>query len=246
MPRTTSVVALISIASSAGAATPCAAPPGVVPVVPESLCFTEIVPTDPSGVSIRQYGSPVNATFVSGATTGTYLAGVPASIANLISYFSGANDEQRNIMSARTTPIAIQPSPAGNVWTANMQVSPTQWPDNFLIPQPTTRGTTLSLVSSQIDIMATFQFNTTGLPCACTCCFSSALHRHTLILSRRPAPTPPDLADFKEACGVIQNSTLPSGYAVNTSHPWSPTYVLYNGQADANFTSECWMSVYKM
>ena len=26
---------------------------------------------------------------------------------------------------------------------------------------------------------------------------------------------------------------------------WSPTYVFYNGQAAVNFTSECWMAVYK-
>lgn len=28
------------------------------------------------------------------------------------------------------------------------------------------------------------------------------------------------------------------------SHPWSPTYVFYNGQNDANYTSECWMAAY--
>ena len=78
----------------------------------------------------------------------------------------------------------------------------------------------LSLVSNNIglpDYIAVFQFNSTGFPY---------------------------LENCQEACGVIQNSTLPAGYAVNTTHPWSPTFVFYNGQASANFTSECWMAVY--
>ena len=44
---------------------------------------------------------------------------------------------------------------------------------------------------------------------------------------------------------MIQNSTLPAGFAVNTSHPWSPAYILYNGQSAVNYTSECWMAVFK-
>ena len=32
---------------------PCAAPPGTIPAVPEALCYKEIAPTNPSGVSIR-------------------------------------------------------------------------------------------------------------------------------------------------------------------------------------------------
>lgn len=50
--------ALARLASAADPAPPCAAPAGIVPVVNESLCFTELAPTNPSGVSIRQYGSP--------------------------------------------------------------------------------------------------------------------------------------------------------------------------------------------
>ena len=99
-----------------------------------------------------------------------------------------------------------------------MQVSPSQFPDSFLIPRPNPPVTT-SLVANDIGLMAVFQFNTTGFPYSENC---------------------------QEACGVIQNSTLPSGYAVNTTNPWSPTYVFYNGQAAANFTSECWMAVYAL
>ena len=49
--------------------------------------------------------------------------------------------------------------------------------------------------------------------------------------------------NFQEACGAIQNSTLPPGFAITTTSTWSPTYVFYNGQNDANFTNECWMAV---
>jgi hypothetical protein len=187
--------------------------------VNESLCYTEVEPASPSGVSIRQYGFPANATFVQGTGGGPFLNGVQASIASVISYFAGANDQQRDISAAKTVPFAIIP-PAGGAasgtWQAFMQVSPAQFPDNFLIPRPNPPVRS-SLVANDIGMMAVFQFNTTGFPYFENC---------------------------QEACGVIQNSTLPSGYAVNTTNPWSPTFVFYNGQNSANFTSECWMSVF--
>ena len=74
----------------------------------------------------------------------------------------------------------------------------------------------LSKVSDNIGLIAVFQFNTTGFPYIENC---------------------------QEACGAIQNSTLPKGYAINTSSAWTPAYVFYNGQADVNYTSECWMAV---
>ena len=198
--------------------TPCTAPPGVVPVVPEGLCYKELVPTNPSGISIRQYVGSANATFASGGANGAFPSGVQSSIASVISYFSGANDEQRNILSARTVPFAVTPPTRSPSWAAFMEISPTQFPDDFLIPRPN-RGMSLSHVNDNIGdtLMAVFPFNTTGFPY---------------------------LETIQEACGVIQNSTLPSGYAVNASHPFSPTYVFYNGQADAAYTSECWMAVY--
>jgi len=210
-------VALARLASAANPAPPCAAPPGIVPVVNESLCFTELVPVNPSGVSVRQYGIPANATFVSAVAGGVWPSGVQSGIASILSYFTGANDEQRNIAAARTTPFAVIPPKAGNTYATYMQVSPAQFPDDFLIPRPNPPVKT-SLVSDNIGPIAVFQFNTTGFPY---------------------------LENCEEACGVIQNSTLPAGWAVNTSSAWSPTFVFYNGQADANFTSECWMAVYK-
>ena len=68
MPRL-STLAFVSLASLAAAA-PCGAPPGVVPAIPEGLCYTELVPTNlATGISIRAYGAggggPPNATLVS-------------------------------------------------------------------------------------------------------------------------------------------------------------------------------------
>ena len=202
-------------------APPCAAPPGIVPVVNESLCFQMIEPTNPSGVSIRQYGFPPNATFATGVGGGAFLQGVQGSIASVLSYFAGANDQQRDISAAKTTPFAIIPpkNAASGTWTANLQISPSQFPDAFLIPRPNP-PVRLSLVADDIGLpayIAVFQFNTTGFPY---------------------------LENCQEACGVIQNSTLPAGYAINASHPFSPTFVFYNGQNSVNFTSECWMAVY--
>jgi hypothetical protein len=212
---------LLSIAlahlAAADPTPPCVAPAGVVPVVNESLCFTELVPKNPSGISVRQYGLPANATFVTATGGGAWPAGIQAGIASILSYFTGANDEQRNIISARTTPFAVIPPKSGQTYTVSMQVSPAQFPDNFLIPRPNP-PVKASLVSNNIGPIAVFQFNTTGFPY---------------------------LEDCQEACGVIQNSTLPPGWVVNTTSAWSPTFVFYNGQADANYTSECWMAVYK-
>ena len=194
---------------------PCNNPPGILPVINESLCYTEIVPTNPSGVSIRQYGFPSNATFATGAGSGPFINGVQGGIASVLTYFSGANDEQRNILTARTTPFAVIPPKSGATYIVNMQISPSLFPDDFLIPRPNP-PVHLSKVSDNIGLIAVFQFNTTGFPYIENC---------------------------QEACGAIQNSTLPKGYAINTSSAWTPAYVFYNGQADVNYTSECWMAV---
>jgi len=217
--KNTYISSLLFLACSSSHAAPpsppCKNPAGVIPVLPESLCFTEVTRTNPSGISIRQYGFPMNATFVTGVGAGTFVNGVQGGIASVLSYFSGANDEQRNILTARTTPFAVNPSSRGNTYTVSMQVSPSQFPDNFLIPRPNP-PVRASLVADNIGLMAVFQFNTTGFPY---------------------------LENFQEACGAIQNSTLPPGFAINTTSTWSPTYVFYNGQNDANFTNECWMAV---
>ena len=55
----------------------------------------------------------------------------------------------------------------------------------------------------------------------------------------------PYIENTQEACGAINESTLPAGYVINTTSPFSPTYAFYNGMTSANFTSECWMAVSK-
>jgi hypothetical protein len=219
--------ALLLLATSAltrAAPTPCSAPPNVVPVVPEGLCYTEVAPVNPSGVSIRRYGvGPLNATLATGIGNGAFLAGVQSSAARLLTYFQGGNDEQRDILAARTVPMIITPPHAGDpyaTYTASIEVSPTQFPDNFLIPRPNPQtGVSTSLVSANFGLMAVFGFNTSGFPYQ---------------------------ENFQEACGAIQDSTLPSGYAINTTNAYSPSYVFYNGQTATDFTCECWMAVYKM
>lgn len=121
---------------------PCSAPPGIVPVLPEGLCYNELVPVNPSGISIRQYGFPGNASFVTASVgpQSAYVQGVQGSIASALNYFSGQNDEQRNILSARIVPFAINPpGPSNGAWTANIGVSTEVFPDNFLIPRPLPR-----------------------------------------------------------------------------------------------------------
>lgn len=208
-------IALATSLAAALAAAPCTAPPGIVPALNESLCYQEVLPTNPSGVSIRQYGASLNATFAAASGRGAYPQGIQAAIAGVINYFAGANDDQLNILSARTVPFVI--NPAGG-WTAYLEVSPTQFPDNFLIPRPNP-GASLEKVNDVVGLVAVFQYNTTGFPF---------------------------IEYVQEACGAINNSTLPPGYAFNDTSPVQTLYAFYNGQGAANYTSECWMTVYKV
>ncbi len=194
---------------------PCSAPPGIVnPAVPESLCFTTVLPPNPNtGVTIRSYGLPVNETLFTTMVQGSYVNAIPQGVALIVDFFSGNNDENKNILSARTTPILAHPK-ASNVWTVSMMVSTAQFPDNFLIPRPNppTLGI-LELVGKRL--IAAFQFESSGLPYS---------------------------ENFEEACGSL-NNTIPSGYVVNATSPYSPTYVIYNAETATNFTSECWFEV---
>jgi hypothetical protein len=214
---------LVSFAAASGPTKNCTAPPNVVPVVPEGLCYEEVVPTNPSGVSIRMYKGVPNATLAKGAGVGAYPNGVESAIASVISYFSGANDDDRNILTARTVPFLVVPPGSGGggspYWAASLEVSPTQFPDNFLIPRPTQNYATLINENDNLGLFAVFQFNTTGFPY---------------------------IENIQEACGVIQNSTLPRGYAINFTNFWTPTYAFYNGEGAAEFTNECWMAVYSL
>ena len=185
------------------------------------LCYNVLKPTNPSGIEIRAYGIPPNASLVTGIGSGVYVNGVSSSIASALSYLAGANDEQRNILTARIVPFAITPPRPGvtNSWTANIGISTIAFPDDFLIPRPN-RPVIVSRVSANFVNLAAFQFNTTGMPYE---------------------------ENFLEACGGINNSTLPSGWAVNTTSIFSPTYVFYNGMTPSqNFTNECWKAVYQV
>lgn len=76
-------LSLCSLAAAAPPTPPCAAPPGIVPVLNESLCYSVVVPTNPSGMEIRAYGIPENASLVTGSGSGAYLTGAQSSIARV-------------------------------------------------------------------------------------------------------------------------------------------------------------------
>ena len=94
-------------------------------------------------------------------------------------------------------------------------VSTAQFPDSFKIPNPYPAGLA-KLVTVGYRKVAVVQFATVGAP---------------------------EWPDFAEACGGITAGPLPPGYAVNTSSPWSPTWVIYNAENAVNYTNECWMEV---
>lgn len=58
MRRTAQLLPLLFLGRSVAqrAAPVCTAPPGIVAVIPEALCYTEVAPTNPSGVSIVRRG----------------------------------------------------------------------------------------------------------------------------------------------------------------------------------------------
>ena len=213
---------LLSLVSLAGAApSGCTAPPGIVPVLPEALCYELVEPVNPSGVSIRQYKGAHNSTLANGGGNGPYPSGAQNAIATVLNYFSGANDDNENILTARTVPfLLVPPGSRSPYWAASLEVSPTQYPDSFLIPHPNPNtGVSLTSVNDELSLFAVFQYNTTGFPY---------------------------IEYIQEACGVLQNATLPSGYAINTTNFWTPTYAFYNGENDAEYTSECWVAVYAL
>lgn len=186
--------------------------------VNESMCSNVIASN--GNVFVKQYGLPVNETLVVVQVAGgnLYVDAVVAAAQYIIDFFIGSNDERLNILSSRTVPLTIRPpSPAtNNQWLGTMMVSTANYPDSFKIPSPypPSAGTTLQKVGYRL--FATIQFTTT---------------------------TTPEQPDFEEACGAV-SANLPAGYAVNTTSPWTPTWVLYNGEYEQTlWTNECWLEV---
>ena len=193
---------------------PCAAPLGVdSPAVAESMCSHVVARA--GDTVVREYGLPASATLARAEVISTvYYDALATGVEQLLHYFGGQNAAGKNFLSARTTPITVRNLNDNNLtYVVSMMVSTAAFPDSAAIPQP---SLPVRLESVGRRSIATLQFNTTS---------------------------PPVEADFDAACGRLLSGGLPKGYAFNLSSSWSPTYVLYNGQAATFFTSECWAEV---
>jgi hypothetical protein len=190
---------------------PCAPPLGVdVPAVPESMCSNPVAQV--GDVLLREYGLPAAATLVEVHVDGSVFYQVlAAGVEMLIQYFSGDNQGAQNILGARTTPITVRNVGDLNLtWIVGMMVSTAAFPDASSIPLP---HLPVELEPVGRRSLAVVQFNTT---------------------------VPPVVADFEAACGKLFASPLPKRFSFNMSSSWSPTYVLYSGEAATYFTNECW------
>jgi hypothetical protein len=195
---------------------PCGPPSGVdVPAVPESMCSDSVAQV--GDVIVRDYGLPAAATLVIVHVDGTvFYQDLATGVQMIIEYFQGDNVGSKNILGARTTPITVRNVGDFNLtYIVGMMVSTADFPDVSDIPLP---NLPVELEAVGRRSLAVVQFNTT---------------------------VPPVDADFKAACGKLLASPLPKGYSFNLSSSWSPTYVLYSGEAASFFTNECWAEVHK-
>ena len=195
---------------------PCAAPIGVdVPAVPESMCSLEVAHA--GDIVVREIGLPASAALVSCPVDGPDgYDDIATGVEQLIDYFVGENSANKNILSARTTPITARNLGDRNFsWRVSMMVSTAEYPDNTTIPAP---SLPVRLENVGARYIAALQFNTTD---------------------------PPVQADFSAACGSLLASRLPKGYAFDEASDWTPTFAYYSSQFASFFTSECWAEVTK-
>jgi hypothetical protein len=195
---------------------PCAAPLGVdEPAVAESMCSLAVASA--GDIVVREIGLPASATLSSTSVIGSGTYGdIATGVELLLQYFGGQNSANKDILSARTTPITARNLGDQNFsWFVSMMVSTAEYPDNSTIPQPSLPVRLENVGSRSI---AALQFNTT---------------------------VPPVAEDFAAACGSLLSSRLPKGYAFNEASSWTPTYVFFSSQFASFFTSECWAEVTK-
>jgi len=186
------------------------------------MCFTLLREKDPAtGISIRSYSPSANETQVVATCGHVFYDDSAVCIQQMLAYFSGANEANRSLLPARTTPAIIGGFFAGTgyyILEAYMTVSSNAFPNASAIPRPTKgQGSPKRLQPVGNRAVAVVQFNTTG------------------------APTP---QDFQAACYSININTLPQGYSLDLDSNWYPAHVYYNGEGAVNYTNECWMAVY--
>lgn len=196
---------------------PCAAPAGISsPAVSESMCSNVV--TSKGDVTVREMGLPVNETLVSGSFSAPqWDVVVGYGVSSVLDFFLGDNVQKKVFLSARTSPVTFRQRsfPNGTVyeWTSAMMVSTAAFPDPSDIPVPID-PIKLEPVGSRI--VAVRQFKTSKFP--------SEL-------------------DFTTACGGISAKTLPSGYSIDLSSRWSPTWAIYSGEEAPLYECECWVEV---
>ena len=184
------------------------------------MCFTLLREADPAtGISIRSYSPSANETQVVATCGHIFYEQSAICIQQMLAYFTGANEANRSLLPARTTPAIIGGFFAGTgyyILEAYMTVSSNAFPNASTIPRPA-GGCPKRLQPVGTRTVAVVQFNTTG------------------------APT---VQDFQAACNSINLNTLPNGYDFNMDSNWYPAHVFYNGEDAVNFTNECWKAVY--
>jgi hypothetical protein len=166
-------------------------------------------------IVVREYGLPASATLARAEVISTvYYDALVTGVTQLLQYFGGQNSAGRSFLDARTTPITVRNLNDNNItYVISMMVSTADFPDSAAIPQP---SLPVKLESVGLRRIAAVHFNTTS---------------------------PPVEADFDAACERLLSGSLPKGYAFDAASSWTPTYVLYNGEAATYFTSECWAEV---
>jgi hypothetical protein len=193
---------------------PCAAPIGVdEPAVAESMCSHVVAHA--GDVVVREYGLPASATLVTAHVDSTdFYDALTVGVQQILQYFGGDNAQSANIVSSRTTPITMRDLRDNNItYIIGMMVSTANFPNNATVPAP---FLPVMLENVGARSIAALQFNTSQ---------------------------PPVEADFAAACGRLLAGPLPKGYSFDAASSWTPTYVLYNGEAALFFTNECWAEV---
>jgi hypothetical protein len=197
---------------------PCAAPAGIArPAVAECMCSREAARR--GDVAVREVGLPAAATLVVSAFSAPqWDVVIGYGVTSLLDFFAGDNARKAQLPGARTAPISFRQRalPNGTVtqWTSGMLVSTAAFPAPASIPAPVDP---LALEAVGHRLVAVRQFDTPG---------------------RFPTQ-----AEFAAACAGISADSLPSGYAINTTSEWTPTYLLYSAESSPVYESECWVEV---
>ena len=211
-------LACVAAAAPWHPAPPCAAPPGIAkPAVGESMCSRAAAAR--GDVTVREMGLPAAETLVVSAFSAPqWDVVIGYGVSSLIDFFQGDNSESKKFPEARTAPITFRQRAYANgsvyEWVSGMMISTVSFPQPSAIPRAVVP---LALEAVGHRLVAARQFSTAG---------------------RFPTE-----AEFAAACGAISAATLPRGYAVNATSPWTPTFVLYSAENSAVYENECWVEV---